>query len=364
MSNPTQLGKTTRSSGLSLDKIINDPEAEIKDAATARTFLDQLYTIQGEPTTPEHISHTLFYISQTKGVNNTLCSAIHAMAYLVRELATSELTESIITAVSSKIENSVVAVISLQVANILSAAENLEKTNKNTRTTNDNTIKRIELITISPSHVDTPQLESHVKNLIEEMDAHAAIKEWQLLIDPDSNHPLLNNAATREATIDLIKQALETIDWVNSPNMQLKSIARLHNNGILLKFSNQEAVVWIKSLANKKAFLERLGGEVMIKDRHFNIVIPFLPITTETDKPETLCKMENKNNIPQGSITRIKWIKDPAKCTPGQHIAHTLASITSPEIANQLLRDVLYWGLDRFCPHKDKREPVRCLRCQ
>ncbi|KIO13474.1 hypothetical protein M404DRAFT_122654, partial [Pisolithus tinctorius Marx 270] len=300
MSNPTQLGKTTRSSGLSLDEIINDPEAEIKDAATARTFLDQLYTIQGEPTTPEHISHALFYISQTKGVNNTLRSAIRATAYLVRELATSELTESIITAVSSKIEKSVVAAISPQVANILSAAENLEKTNENTRTASDNTIKRIESITNSPGHMDTSQLESH---------AHAAIKERQLLIDPDSNHPLLNNAATREATIDLIKQALETIDQVDGPDMQLKSIACLRNNGILLEFSNQEAVAWIKEPANKTAFLERLGGEVAIKDRHFNIVIPFLPITTETDKPETLREMENENNIPQGSIARIKWIK-------------------------------------------------------
>ncbi|KIO14375.1 hypothetical protein M404DRAFT_121244, partial [Pisolithus tinctorius Marx 270] len=304
MSNPTQLGKTTRSSGLSLDEIINDPEAEIKDTATARTFLDQLYTIQGEPTTPEHISHTLFYISQTKGVNNTLRSAIRTTAYLVRELATSELTESIITAVSSKIENSVIAAISPQVANILSAAKNLEKTNEDTRIANDNTIKRIESITSSPGHADTPQLESH---------AHTAIKERQLLIDPDSNHPLLNNAATREATIDLIKQALETIDRVDGPDMQLKSIARLRNNGILLEFSNQEAVAWIKEPANKKAFLERLGGEVVIKDRHFNIVIPFLPITTETDKPETLREMENENNIPQGSIARIKWIKDPVK---------------------------------------------------
>ncbi|KIN93752.1 hypothetical protein M404DRAFT_170381 [Pisolithus tinctorius Marx 270] len=410
----TQTSKTTRSSGLSLDEIINDQEAEIKDAATARTFLDQLYTIQGEPATPEHISHALFYISQSKGVNNTLRSAIRATAYLVRELATSELAESITTAVSGKIEKSVVAAISPQIANILSAAENLEKTNKNMKSTNDDTIKKLELIASTPDRAATTQLEDHVKNLIEDMNtvktaledvknhikvqppafptpykdalastpanpnhiplgkrlapeyakAHAAIKERQLLIDPNSDHPLLNNSATRESTIDLIKQALETIDRVDGPSMQLKSIARLCSNGILLEFNNQEAVAWIKEPANKMTFLAKLGGDVAIKDRHYNIVIPFLPITTETDNQDMLRDMENENNIPQGSIARIKWIKDPAKRTPNQRVAHALASITSPEVANQLLKDGLYWGLDRLCLHKDKKEPVRCLKCQ
>ncbi|KIN97985.1 hypothetical protein M404DRAFT_31677 [Pisolithus tinctorius Marx 270] len=361
-----ETSKTTRSSGLSLNEIINDQEAKIKDVATARTFLDQLYTVQGKPATPEHISHTLFYISQSKGINNTLRSAIQATAYLVRELATSELAESITTAVSGKIEKSVVATISPQIANILSAAENLEKTNENMKSTNDDTIKKLELIASTPNHVATSQLEDHVKNLIEDMNtvktaledmknhikvqppafptpykdalastpanpnhiplgkrlapeyakAHAAIKEWQLLIDPNSDHPLLNNSATRESTINLIKQVLETIDQVDRPSMQLKSIARLHSNSILLEFNNQEAAAWIKEPANKTIFLAKLGRDIVIKDRHYNIVIPFLPITTETDNQDTLRDMENENNIPQGSIARIKWIKDQPNAPP------------------------------------------------
>ncbi|KIO03792.1 hypothetical protein M404DRAFT_53229, partial [Pisolithus tinctorius Marx 270] len=287
----------------------------IKDVATARTFLDQLYTIQGEPATPEHISHALFYISQSKGINNTTHSAIRATAYLVKELAMSEVAETITTAISSKIENSVIAAISPQIANILSASEKLEKTNENTTTIYDNAIKKIELINNTPTA--SPANPNHIplgKCLAPEYTmAHAAIKERQLLIDPSSDHPLLNNAATRESAIDLIKQALEMIDRIDGPNLQLRSIARLRNNGILLKFNNQEAVAWIKEPANKTAFLAKLGRDVAIKDRHYNIVIPFLPISTDTDNPDTIRDMENENNIPQGSIAKIKWIKDPAK---------------------------------------------------
>ncbi|KIN94961.1 hypothetical protein M404DRAFT_167068, partial [Pisolithus tinctorius Marx 270] len=133
---------------------------------------------------------------------------------------------------------------------------------------------------------------------------------------------------------------------------------------ILLKLNSQEAAAWIKAAPNKETFLTKLGGEAAIKDWHYNIVIPFLPITTNTKRPETLCDMESANNIPQGLITQIKWIKDLAKCAPNQQVAHTLASLTSPEVTNQLLRDRLYWGFDRLHPHKDKKEPIRCLKCQ
>ncbi|KIO07641.1 hypothetical protein M404DRAFT_135479 [Pisolithus tinctorius Marx 270] len=320
------LSKTTRSSRLPLKEIINDPEAEIKDVATARTFLDQLYTIQGEPATLEHILHVLFYISQSKGINNTLHSAIHATAYLVKDLTMSEVAKSITTAVSSKIKNSVIAAISPQIANILSAAEKLEKTNKNTALEGmKNHIKSQPPATPTLYRdvlAASPANPNHIllgKCLAPEYAmAHTAIKEQQLLIDPSSNHPLLNNTVTRESTIDLIKQALEMVDQIDGPNLQLRSIAQLCNNGILLKFNNQEAVAWIKEPANKMAFLAKLGGDVVIKDRHYTIVIPFLPILTDTDNPDTLHDMENENNILQGSIARIKWIKDPAKCTPNQ----------------------------------------------
>ncbi|KIN96762.1 hypothetical protein M404DRAFT_32993 [Pisolithus tinctorius Marx 270] len=95
MPSSTQPGRNTRSSGFALEDIVDDPDAEVKDAETAKYYLDQFYTIQGEPATPEHISHALFCISQAKGVSNTLRSAIRATAYLVRELATSAIADSV-----------------------------------------------------------------------------------------------------------------------------------------------------------------------------------------------------------------------------------------------------------------------------
>ncbi|KIO04257.1 hypothetical protein M404DRAFT_143682, partial [Pisolithus tinctorius Marx 270] len=312
----SNLSKATRSGSLSLEEIVNDPDTEIKDLESARIFLDQLYTIQGEPTTPEHISHALFYISQAKGVSNTLRSAIHATAYLVRDLATLEIAESITKAISERLETSVVAAISPQVAKILSASENLAKINEDAEmlTTQNHAIPPTPYRDTLASTPPNPNQIPLGKQLsLEYAKAHTTIKERQILIDPDSNHHLLNSTTPRETIIDHIKQALESVDRIDSPDMQLKSIAQLHNNSILIELNSQEAAAWIKAAPNKETFLTRLGGEAVIKDRQYNIMIPFLPITTDTERPETLCNMESANNIPQGLITQIKWIKDPAK---------------------------------------------------
>ncbi|KAI6030605.1 hypothetical protein F5J12DRAFT_888410 [Pisolithus orientalis] len=250
MPGTTQPSRNSRSSSLALEDIIDDPDAEVKDAETEKYYLDQFYTIQGKPAMLEHISHTLFCISQAKGVSNTLCSAIQATMYLVRELATSAIANSITKEVSSKIESSVIVTITPQVAKIWSAADNLEKTGKNLEMMGENLAKKLDTVNNAADNTNLRHLEDQVQDLAINMDmlrmmieeikehiktqtpiaphhapyrdallmaavnpnhiplskclttehtkAHSTIKERQLLIDPDSNHPVLNSTAMRE----------------------------------------------------------------------------------------------------------------------------------------------------------------------
>ncbi|KIN94844.1 hypothetical protein M404DRAFT_167270, partial [Pisolithus tinctorius Marx 270] len=308
--------KITRSSGIPLEDIVNDPDAEIKDVEAARTLLDQAYTIHGEPATPEHISQALFYISQAKGVNNTLRSIIRATAFLVRELTVPALADSITRAVADKLDSTVLIAISPHVGRVLAAADNLEKINEKANENAQLLNARITESLDQPPSAPTPnpnQIPLGTRPTSEHARAHAAIKERQILIELNSDHPLLNDTTRRETSVDLIKQAIDTVDRVDGPGLQLKSIARLRNNCILLELNSQESAAWIKDTPSRTTFLEKLGGTATIKDRQYGIVIPFLPITTELDNPGILREMENENNIPTGSISRVKWIKDPAK---------------------------------------------------
>ncbi|KAI5998393.1 hypothetical protein F5J12DRAFT_914688 [Pisolithus orientalis] len=259
VSGSTLHGKTTRSSGLPIEDIINDPDAEIKDTDSARKFLDQLYTVHGDPITPEHLSQALFYISQSKTVNSTTRSAIRTTAYLVRDLAALAIAESITKAVSSKLDASVLIAISPHIGKIMSTAEKLETANEQITTlsaeiaknagTHDTTAGdtslellegKVQKLTDDVGSIKTAieEVKDHLKtqtppapfptpyrdalatytanpNQIplgkhptqEHAKAHAAIRDRQILIDPDRDHPISNDSTKRETAIDLIKQA-------------------------------------------------------------------------------------------------------------------------------------------------------------
>ncbi|KIO12024.1 hypothetical protein M404DRAFT_125328, partial [Pisolithus tinctorius Marx 270] len=311
-------GKITRSSSIPLKDIINNPDVEIKDVEAARTLLDQVYMIHGEPAMPEHISQVLFYISQAKGINNTLQSIIHATAFLVRELTVLALANSITRAVADKLDSMVLIAISPHVQSLaddvgtvksaLEEVKNLLRSNAPPAPFPASYRDTLTSATANPNQIllGTCPTSEHAR-------AHVAIKERQILIELNSDHPLLNNTTRRETSVDLIKQAIDTVDHVDGPGLQLKSIAHICNNCILLELNSQESTAWIKDMPSRTTFLEKLGGTAMIKDRQYGIVIPFLPVTTELDNPGTLCEMENENNILTGLILHIKWIKDPTK---------------------------------------------------
>ncbi|KIK20586.1 hypothetical protein PISMIDRAFT_39861, partial [Pisolithus microcarpus 441] len=49
---------------------------------------------------------------------------------------------------------------------------------------------------------------------------------------------------------------------------------------------------------------------------------------------------------------------------PGQRVAHALLSVRNADVANTLLRDGLYVLRTKLFPKKDKKEPIRCAKCQ
>ena len=80
--------------------------------------------------------------------------------------------------------------------------------------------------------------------------------------------------------------------------------------------------------------------------------------------PETLRRIEEDSHIQSGTISQIRWIKDPAKREKRQRVAHTIVSLTSMEVANKVISKGLYVNMEHLKPRKDKREAIRCLKCQ
>ena len=106
---------------------------------------------------------------------------------------------------------------------------------------------------------------------------------------------------------------LDSLDTIVSPPLKIWLIFRLCNQGLVLELSDTEAAAWIREPATRMEFTAKLRGKIHLKDRQYNVVIPFFPILTDIHCTETLQRIEEDSHIQSGTISQIHWIKDPAK---------------------------------------------------
>ncbi|KAI6123041.1 hypothetical protein EV401DRAFT_2164519 [Pisolithus croceorrhizus] len=338
---------TTRSSVTPLAEIINSQDESVHDAISARTFLDKIqHMILGEPLMAEHLSHALFYITQMKGVTPTVYLAICSAVYLVQELSASATAQAVIKDVSSKLENLLVVAISPQVAKILLAADSLMDTNQKLESVVEGIPKNSGCVTDYGSQADTPTLDLQLQSLASDTTyikeaiinlkmlaktqspfslspysnlttdlarAHTAVKERQILLDLDHDHPTIKGDMKKEDLVKLLKNAVDTLESLESPKLQLKSVACLQNQGIILEMNSCEAANWIRNPTNRTTFVNELGGKIRLTDRLYHVVVPFFPISADITDPTTLRDIEKENDIPTNTVATAKWAKDPMK---------------------------------------------------
>ena len=366
--------------------------------------------------TPEHLSQTLFYVSQ-KAATKTLRSTICAVAYLTLDLAASPIITAIqkamanmttdtngapvvsqreeLSTITTKLDSALeqwstqqeewmktihkipqiddpinllimearLQSISEGVATVQTAVEEM-KTQKAANTTAANPQQYSYHDTALAPHQPTARTAQANHIDTDQATARAAIKQRQLLIDSDSDHPLIKDDTANDKLAEIFQKALDAMKTETAPMLQIHSLFQLRNQGIVLELSCPEAAWWIKDPARRIRFTEELGGKIRLKDRQYNIVIPFVPILTDLSSPDTARRIEEGNKLPDGSITQIHWIKDPARQERKQRVAHALMSFASPEVANIAIKSGLHFELTYLWLRKDKKEPTRCLKCQ
>ena len=207
----------------------------------------------------------------------------------------------------------------------------------------------------------TYPLEDHAK-------ANVSTKERQILIDIssdlDPNHPLITPAASKDTLVKHLQDALNATRKTGDPPTLIKALTKMRNGGIIVEFGNPEAVKWMRNPSTRSALTNVLASNIRIKDRLFSLVVSFVPICIDIENTDTLRNIEHINDLPENSVVKIRWIKDPARRKPTQRVAHAFISLSSPQVANQIIRDGICINHEKLRAHKDKKEPLRCLKCQ
>ena len=199
---------------------------------------------------------------------------------------------------------------------------------------------------------------------IDHLRANAALKDRQILLDFEPDHPTLSKNPTKRQLIDFIQNAISKLDSADKPAIHIKAVSTTKNKSPIIELNSSEAATWLKNPSRKGLFLCHLGGKVQVKERQYQLVVPFLPTSVRTDDVEVIRSIERESDLAAHSVTRLKWIKDPSRRGTRQRVAHALLSVASPQAANQLIKDGLYLDQTKYHPRKDRKEPIRCLKCQ
>lgn len=345
--------------------------------------------------------------------------AASEIAEVVAELAAKHLSE----ALSSSIVNSVVAAIAPQVAAVHSTAENLRDTLEKSEKLCDSiergkeekkndfqiAAERIEeaVDTLYESIEDcnnsykilTPSLEftqdrlnnistqllqrppstqtspmpqptyssiaaSNLPPSFDKAAARAALRAKQILIDPTPGHSLFPPDATNAVIAKRLSDALIEICSSDTPTGSVRSIQRLRNGGLIVELDNEQLAGWLKGPTGRILLETHLDSSASIRDRTYSVVVQFLLVSYEIEREDFPRLIERENHLQPNAIASIRWIKPPQRRSKGQRTAFALLQVKDAVTANHILKEGICIDAHRYAVNKDKKEPLRCAKCQ
>ena len=186
-------------------------------------------------------------------------------------------------------------------------------------------------------------------------------KACQVLIDIFNKDAVNRSLEELKSSFnDLI--GLELTEPLCDANVQ--HITKLRNGGLILQFENKEAAEWFKQTEILTSILPKIDSLATLKNRTFQILVPRVPVTFETENEESLRELEEQNGMKDGILRKARWIKPTYRRALGQRYAHLALSVNSPGEANVIIRDGLYICGTKAYPRKLKIEPKQCMKCR
>lgn len=379
---------TRSSSRLEMNDIIT-ADSEVKDVVSAKAHLEQTaMAISGKPFSADKLSDILFHITQMPGITLPVQLAIRAVAFLLEETAEAETAE--------KVAKLVITAISPHIARIQETSEKLDNSQikiagltadlsggaaAGTMDIDSRLDKVHEAMTTLTSQVKEANQQGNYKGALmkglenandlspeaTKRAARNAVKARQVLINIPKDSNLAPNKISHAQLVEKIKEALKALKdsaEEDPPDLDIRAISQFRNGGTIIEFQTPQAAEHLKNKRNRDAFIQALDPNASIKERTYPVIIQFVPLNFNPDNVEQLRDLEKENNWNQESITLARWIKPPTKRNPNQRVAHLLIILNDPKVANESIRDGITLNQNILQVKKNKREPIRCAKCQ
>ena len=124
--------------------------------------------------------------------------------------------------------------------------------------------------------------------------------------------------------------------------VKLKAGTLLRNGGLLLELNTDEATLWLKSDEIINRFLENLGSGASVKNRTYQVIVQFVPVSFDPADDKHIKAFEEHNNIAEGSIAKAEWIKPAKDRKLNQKVATLRVYRRNAQSANMILKQGAY----------------------
>ena len=181
----------------------------------------------------------------------------------------------------------------------------------------------------------------------------------QVLIGFDSS---LENSTLGTCLVELKDKANDILSKLEAPlrpeEVTVLDVARTHDGSLLLFLDSKEAADWLKEPDIEDKFIDKFAIGAVIGNRKFNILMRWVPITLDPNDRKHHREIEEANSLPTHSIQSIRWIKPIIRRRAGQTRAHAVFTVTSPDVANLIIRDgINVYGTRPRAEKKPSRSP-------
>ena len=359
-------GKTRAAGAVEPDEEVQ----EIADAEKGRSYLEEklLLVPEGAPLNLGALAMTLYQIAAMPGMGLPAINAVRAVGFLLKEVELGAVAEEIrdianlqfneltsdLREFTDGLKEKVMEELEKKTAGLekktAELAEVVEKAAQQAGNAASSPYRDALTRAVSGAPLDAnPRLA-----------AKESIRQRQSLID------LPKDSGLRDcANSTLVGKFSEAMGRATGQQHKIRSALKLQNGGILVEMVTDEGAAWIASKANAEAFLRELGeAEASFKTRPFNVIAYYVPLSLDTNSDKDRREIEEMNSIPKDGLTKLRWIKPPARRRTDQRFAHVIATFSDAESANRAIVNGLSICHKRVSVAKCKKEPIRCLKCQ
>jgi hypothetical protein len=177
-----------------------------------------------------------------------------------------------------------------------------------------------------------------------------------------------DNATLNISLLDLKDKANKAVTEMENTDrpetVRIDNVTRTRDGSLLLLLNSKEAADWLRSPDTEDRFLDKFAIGACIKDRNYNVLLRWVPITFDPNNSTNHREVEEMNSLPEHSLQKARWIKPANRRRAGQTKAHAILTLTTADVANRVIRD----GLDicgvRTRAERTKQEPLQCLKCR